>query len=63
MKGKHNVKKSKTLKPPKMSLQKKSNYSKNQEKSNFRFTDKNYNIILEIKPIVNVVIGSVSRIL
>ena len=62
MKGKHNVKKSKTLKPPKMSLQKKSNYSKNQEKSNFRFTDKNYNIV-EIKPIVNVVIGSVSRIL
>ena len=46
-----------------MSLQKKSNYSKNQEKSNFRFTDKNYNIIVEIKPIVNVVIGSVSRIL
>ena len=62
MKGKHNVKKSKTLKPPK-TLQKKSNYSKNQEKSNFRFTDKNYNIIVEIKPIVNVVIGSVSRIL
>ena len=63
MKGTHNVKKSKTLKPPNRSLHKKSNYSKNQEKSNFRFTDKNYNIIVEIKPIVNVVIGSVSRIL
>ena len=44
VKGEYNVKKSKTLKPCTASLQKKSNYNKNQEKSNFHFTDKNYNI-------------------
>ena len=40
----YNVKKSKTLKSWKALLQKKKNHNKNQEKSNFRFTDKNRNI-------------------
>ena len=41
---KYNVKKSKTIKSCKVLLQKRKTYNKNQEKSNFRFTDKNYNI-------------------
>ena len=41
---KYNVKKSKTIKSRKVLLQKRKTYNKNQEKSNFRFTDKNYNI-------------------
>ena len=44
MKGQYNAKKSKTQKSCKQSLQKQNNYHKNQEKSNFCFTDKNYNI-------------------
>ena len=44
VKGEYNVEKSKTLKSCKASLQKNNNYNKNQEKSNFRFIDKNYNI-------------------
>ena len=44
MKGEQNVKKSKTLKSCKASLQKKNNDNKNQEKNNFHFTDKKYNI-------------------
>ena len=44
MEDEYNVKKSKTLKSCKASLQKRKTYNKNQEESNFRFTDKNYNI-------------------
>ena len=40
---KNHVKKSKTPKSCKASLQKKNNYNKNQERSNFHFTDKKYN--------------------
>ena len=42
VKGEYNIKKSETLKLRKASLQKRSNYNKNQDKRNFRFTDKNY---------------------
>ena len=40
----YNVKKSKTLKSCKTLLQKRKTYNKNQEKSNFRVTDKYYDI-------------------
>ena len=44
MEDEYNVKKSKALKSCKVLLQKRKTYSKNQEKSNFRFIDKKYNI-------------------